>query len=187
MRSIQLELVQALKKTKQKDLTMKKLNILIATFSLISSTSFATSLAPKVMMAELDGYNQNGAFELKVDNYGNLEFNNIKLHTVSKSSLSYADFLEISNLTRQLANAQVKTTHSNMVCMMMIASGASSDLKVSSIEGRYFSGRLHLALSEEGCWLNHHTQPLNQDTYVAARKIKMLLDQISLDPIAVRN
>ncbi len=157
---------------------MKKLMMMIVTTILLSQSAMATSLAPRVNMAQITGYTSRGAYELKVNNYGETEFTNLVTHHQIHGRLPTSEFYRVNELARALANEKVRTTESAVVCMM-ISPGAGSDLKVSSLSGNYFTGRMHMLLSEEGCWLHRHTSPVQSEAFYAARDLKTYLESVA--------
>ena len=82
-----------------------------------------------------------------------------------------------------LADAEVVTTFSPIVCMMMALPGADRNLLVATKYDNgtgVFSGPERLVLSAEGCYLSHHTAPKEAYAIEAAKMLRNSLQLLSL-------
>lgn len=102
---------------------------------------------------------------------------------VTKYQLSDEVFQTVLSQLSGLADVEVVTTHSTIVCMMMPMPGAPSNLMVATkynYETKEFDGAMRLVLSKEGCYLSSHTAPKDEYAVESARSLRSVLQILSL-------
>ncbi|MBC7692378.1 MAG: hypothetical protein H7222_11500 [Methylotenera sp.] len=166
---------------------MKKMMIVLA--ALISTSAMATSLVPHASVARLDGIHAGVKFQTRVDNYGTVTITQQNGRVLGKKQLNDETLSEITSLAWNVASAPIKTTHSDMICMMLIAELFTTDLKVSAIDPNngQATGALHTVLTQETCAIADHTAPKNANALQAARTLKKLLEVMTLDTVKAWN
>jgi len=89
----------------------------------------------------------------------------------------------VSNIVR-LSDADIVSTRSDVVCMMMLMPGPSRALSIATgydYNTRKFSGDLRIVETNSGCWDFEHTSPKYEHDRILAATVMGALEILSIE------
>ncbi|MEK6579497.1 MAG: hypothetical protein AABZ55_09760 [Bdellovibrionota bacterium] len=150
---------------------MKKFIISLA--FILSTSAFATSLAPRETIATLTNVNEDVA-SIEADNYGELIISPRHSRVAIKKNVSNKTRAQIFEMASLLSNAEIKNDHRTMICKM-VPPRYQPLLSVSAKQGNYFTGELHSVLSFSNCAISNIMYPKDAFMKTIAQDLKKLL------------
>ena len=88
---------------------------------------------------------------------------------------------------QNLSTAEIETTHSMFVCMMMPTAGAARSLLIArgyDYETQSYNGVLEVVLTQTGCWNPTHSAPKGEYEKIEARSVVSALEVLGLTFVA---